>query len=228
MRNPFAHHHQPDYTPEQIDEAYTSQGWGVKVERRVPRPGGGEPLYFQLRLPNGTAFRDLAQLADAGSDERTTEEASEGQDLLASQTEALSALGEAPGVVLVGAVVHGDEPAKVYHTLSVLYTSLTSLPKHFALAEPEGWDIIRHEQTRVSKHVLSDLLLIARYPERGDDAQTLTTQQHVLATDLGSLVVTINGWGSGSGNAKTFQYWDSIARTAYLGEQPAGIVEQIT
>jgi hypothetical protein len=226
MRNPFTHH-QPDYSPEQIDEAYTSKGWGVKVERRIPRAEGGEPLYFQLRLPNGTAWRDLAQLADAGHDEKSSEEAAESQSLFAAQTDALRALGEAPGVVLVGAVVHGDQPTNVYHTLSVLYTPLTSLPKRFELSESDGWDIIGHDQARLSKHVLRDRLVIARYPERGDDAQVLGNQQYALATDLGSLVVTITGWGSGCASGKTFSYWDSIARTAYLGEEPAGIVEQI-
>jgi hypothetical protein len=227
VRNPFTHH-QPDSSPEQIDEAYASKGWGVKVERRIPRPAGREPLYFQLRLPNGSAWTDIAELAAAANDQKSAEEAREGQDLLARQTGALGALGQAPGVVLVGAVTHEDDPTKPYHTLSVLYTPLTSLPKSFELSEPEGWDTIRHEQTHVSKHVLRDLLIIARYPERGDDAQSLSTQQYALATDLGSLVMTFNGWGPGSASGRTFGYWDSVAATAYLGEEPAGIVEQIT
>src|SRR5579875_2455120 len=102
MRNPFTHH-PPDATPQQVDEAYASQGWGVTVERRIPRPGSGEPLYFQLRLPNDTVYRDIVDLGTAGSDVKSSEEAAEGQRLLDGQTEALTRLGGAPATVLVGA-----------------------------------------------------------------------------------------------------------------------------
>lgn len=223
MRNPFTHHH-PEPTSEQVDQAYSTEGWGVRVERRIPR-APGEPLYFGLRLPNGTVCTDLDNLSAAAGDERASEEAAEGQDLLAGQTRALGGLGEAPGVVLIGAVAQAEDPRDVLHTLSVLYTSLTSLPKTFALSEPAGWDIIRHEQTRVSKHVLRDLLVIARYPERGDGAQSLITQQYALASDLGSLVLTFTNWKSASG--RTLAYYDSVARTVSLGEEPAGVVQEI-
>ncbi len=225
MRNPFSHH-DPERTPVEVDQAYETEGWGVKVDRRIPRPAGGEPLYFQLRLPNATVCTDIADLAAAAVDEKSTEEASEAQDQLTRQGEALQTLGEAPGVVLLSAVADANDPTHLLHTLSVLYTSLTSLPKTFELSEPDGWDILRHEQTRVSKHVLRDLLFIGRHPERGDDAQFLCTQQYALATDLGSLVMTFTNWKSASG--KTLAYYDSVSRTAYLGEEPAGVVEQIT
>lgn len=225
MRNPFSHH-EPEYSPEQIDQAYEAKGWGVKVERRVERPSGGESLYFQLRLPNGTVCTDIADLAEAATDGHAADSAGGAKEVFTRQTDALRELGQAPGVVLLAAVFDQGKPAEPLHTLTVLYTSLTTLPKSLRLSEPDGWKVVRHDPaTRVSRHVMRDLLLLGRNLSSDEDAEALIIQQYALATDLGSLVVTFTNWRSASG--RTLGYYDDVVKTVYLGEEPAGVVEEI-
>jgi hypothetical protein len=210
MRNPFQRH----ATQEQTDAAYDTLGWGTKVQRRVPRPAGGESLHFQLRLPNEARYVEVADLAAAARDSAPA--------MLQGQVATLERAADAGGTFLLGAISMDNEPGDIMATVAAALAPLADDPPAGALAEPVGWDVIEHESERLSRSMTSDGLVIATktWGPNHDQEFAVRIDQYLMSSQYGAVAVTFTSSHDGMVGGTGWHFFRQVMKTVWLGETP--------
>jgi hypothetical protein len=208
MRSPFHRH----YTQEQIDAAYATDGWGTKVQRRVPRPAGGEPLYFQFRLPNDVRCIEVAELVAAARDTAPA--------MLQGQAATLAQAADAAGMFVVAAITPENDPSDILMTIAGALASLDGDPPLERLDEPAGWDVIHHEFERVSKEMTCDDMLVATktWGPNHDTEFAMQVEQYLVSSQYGAVALTFTSSHAGMMSGDGWKFCRNVMKSVWLGE----------
>jgi len=206
MRNPFKHH----YTQEQVDEAAEELGWGTKIQRRVPR-SGGEPLHFQIRLPNDARCIEVSDLAAA---------AQNAPAWLEGRSEALRDVGRQAGAVLVGAVCDQSDPTDVLLTITVVFSEQVDGPA-MQVSEPAPGEKVIQRVERISDTETRVKRTSAVTLEPGADPIGLLVDEYLIQTGFGGLAIAFSTTHNGMLGGRGQGFFRAILKTLWLGDAEA-------
>jgi hypothetical protein len=209
MRNPF----RPEHTREQVDGAFDQLGWGTKVERRVPRDGG-EPLYFQIRLPNDLELVDIGDLVPTARELPTVFE---------DRVVALEQVQASAGVVVVGAMRDRSTPDDVFATTTVVYSEHVKDPGHeleegkFTVERPGEKSIVRVKHLKHG-HVTHVQRTTGLTVKEGAEPVPVVTTTFLVPTKFGGLALSFSSSHAGGGSEEMHDFYSNVYGTMYLGD----------
>jgi hypothetical protein len=210
MRNPFAPHH----TREQVDSAFQQVGWGNKIERRVTR-AAGEPLYFQLRLPDDIALIPVQELVPAVRETPTW---------LQDQIVVLDQVQTFQGLILVGGIADHNTPEDVISTASVVYSEHVKDP---GKELQEGTTRVDRPGEKAIVHVthlkhgyatLVQRTSMLGTPKEGEEGIPMISTTFLRKTKFGGLAVSFSSTHAGGGSEQVHDFYCSVYDTVYLGD----------
>lgn len=210
MRNPFKHSPsslQPGHSQEQVDAAYTTNGWGAKVEREVPR-ASGPPVLFRFRMPNDIRLVELGQLVAAARDAPAW---------IASQTETLEQAAARAGSVLVGAIVSEDKPTDVLATLTVVFSEQVRDPA-IEIREPGPDEKVKQTVKKINDRCTMVNRLSAVQLAPGEELTGLLVQEYMWRTEWGGLVMAFSTTHDGMFGDTGTNFFVECAKNAQLVE----------
>lgn len=210
MRNPFAAHH----TREQVDGAFVQVGWGTKLARRVPRESG-DPLYFQLRLPNEITLLQVGELVSSARELPTW---------LDDQIVALEQVQDFGGLVVVGGIAELHKPEDVLATATVVYSEHVKDPGHelkegtTRVDRPGEKAIVHVNHLKHGYATLVQRTSMLDAPKEGEEGIPLITTTFLKKTKFGGLAVSFSSTHAGGGSKEMHDFFCNVYDTVYLGE----------
>jgi hypothetical protein len=185
-------------------------GWGVKAQWRVPVRAGA-PLYFSVRLPDGSSFIDVTELTAQAGDRLP--------ESLGAAASAIEGVDGGPGVICTSALIADDEPEKVVAVLTAgLAEGVTGLPDVEALGMPSGGEELRRAVIPISdKAVLLDRTSLERLDPAAEPIPMLLNQ-FLMESRYGALSMAFTTTLTGMFSEQGRGLMASIARTGWLGE----------
>jgi hypothetical protein len=195
-----------------VDQSMAEAGWGVKSEWRVPRRSGA-PLYFSVRLPDGSRFLDVSELTAQAADRLPVS--------VRPAAEAVAAVEGGPGIICTSALIADEEPGKVVAVLTAGFAEgVTGLPDVEALGIPSRGEELRRAVIPISDQaVMLDRTSLERL-DPADEPVPMLLNQYLMESRYGALSMAFTTTLTGMFSEEGRGLMGSIARTGWLGETP--------
>ena len=215
MRNPFSHHHvDTAHMQRELREAYAGQHWGTTIVRTVPQPEG-DPFAFQFSLPDDEKLLDASELAATASSAALT------PAWVGDRAVELKAAAQAPGVILVGAIVRAGDPGEVFTTVTA-FASPNVGPLDLATdsVTPDGAHVVHQGRwDGPDWDSLEDITL--GYNPHTDHSLLMALYHFVIDGVGGKVSLTFASTHDGMGGPQGKTYVTTIAKSLWYGPQDA-------
>ena len=216
MRNPFSHHHiDTTHMQREQREAYAHDGWGTTVVRTVPQPAG-DPLAFQLQLPDEQRLIEMSDLTDAA------QAGGRAPAWIGDRAIDLQAAADVPGVILVGAIVPADNPADVYASMTAFAgenVAPLDLPAKSYTAD--GAHVMWHQTWTDELYGHMDDIGLAYRDANGTLLPPLVLFHFVIGQVGGKVSLTMVSGQDGMAGEIGREYMRTIAKSVWYGPQDA-------
>jgi hypothetical protein len=215
MRNPFSHHHlDTAHMQRELREAYAKQEWGTTIVRTVPRPEG-DPLAFQFSLPDDEKLLEASELAGVAAS------VPDMPAWVGDRALDLTAAAQAPGVILVGAIVRAADPSEVFATVTAFASeNVGPLGLTVGVKTPDGGDVPWHHEWDDPEFGHLDQYVVGYRP--GEPSSVLMALYHFVNEGVGGKYsLTFASSHGGMGGERGFTYVTTIAKSLWYGPQDA-------